>query len=94
MSWWPREAAICRFELDSPSVDGSGLWRSLGCDFSIRWTRRASPIRIARRRRIDGSILEEGVGQLGDCRIGLFGGGGRDQTHMTADGISLCVDSV
>lgn len=66
MGRWPSEAARCRFELDRPPWDVSGLWRSLGCECRMRLTRRASLAWIARRRRDEASILNAaGEGQLG-----------------------------
>ena len=56
-STWPREAARWRLELESPRGEVSGLWRSVGWDFRMRLTRRASLAWIARRMRRDGSIL-------------------------------------
>lgn len=57
MSRRPRVAARWRFEFERPTRVLSGLWRRVGWDFRMRVTRRTSFVRMARRRRMDGSIM-------------------------------------
>ncbi|KAL1838528.1 hypothetical protein VTK73DRAFT_4302 [Phialemonium thermophilum] len=59
---WPSDAARCRFELASPAAEWSGLWRRWGCERRMRWTRTGSSAWMARRRRMEGSILKGGRG--------------------------------
>lgn len=57
MGRWPREAARWRLELERPSGEVSGLWRSLGWDLRMRSASVLSLAWMARRRRRGASIL-------------------------------------
>jgi hypothetical protein len=57
MGRWPSEAARCRLELALPVSERSGLCSRWGWDLRMRRASSASLEWIARRRRMEGSIL-------------------------------------
>ncbi len=71
MERWPREAARWRLELALPVTEWSGLCRRWGCELRMRRTSDGSLRWMARRRRIEGSILD-GIG----CQLVVRGADG------------------